>query len=90
MQGVVVIKPFDGDLLFIAVSRVTMYSPSDNIHHNTVEGKDISLLVNQRFDTANLQGRVPVETMISNIKYEDIWEIPPHIEFYWYKMRESN
>jgi hypothetical protein len=88
-QGIVIIKPFNGEMLFIAVSRVSMYSPSDNIHHTTVEGKDVTLIVQQKFDTVNLQGSSPVMSYINRIEFEDVWEIPPQVEYYWYKFRSN-
>jgi hypothetical protein len=86
-QGIVIIKPFDGDFVFIAVTRMTMFNPADNIHHTTVDGKDVTLIVQQKFDTMNLQGTSPVESYINRIEYEETWELPPTVQYYWYKFR---
>jgi hypothetical protein len=87
-QGVFIFKPFGGDFVFLAVSRIDMYSPSDNLHHTTVEGKDISQAIAQRFDTTPLQGKNPILTYINNIAYEDIWEVPNGEPFLWLKLRQ--
>ena len=86
-SGVFIFKPFDGDFVFIAVTRVDFYSPSDNIHHTTVEGKDITLAVSQRLSTADLQGRSSMLSYINNIEFEDIWEIPVGERFLWLKLK---
>jgi len=87
-SGVVILKPFDGDFVFIAVSRVDFYSPSDNIHHTTVEGKDITQAIIQRLSTADLQGRSSLISYITNLGFEDIWEIPAGERFLWLKLRQ--
>jgi hypothetical protein len=86
--GVFIFKPFDGDFVFLAVDEVTMYSPSDHIHHTTVKGKDISLVVSQRFDATKLQGKNPISTYINNIEYEDEWEVPAGERFLWLKNKQ--
>lgn len=89
-QGVIILKPFDGDFVFIAVTRVNFYSPSDNIHHTTVSGKDITLAVSQKLSTTNMQGRSPITTHINGIDYEDIWELPSSEKFVWLKLRQRS
>jgi hypothetical protein len=83
--GVVILKPFNKDFVFIAVSSVIQYNPSDHIHHSTVEGRDISLMINQRLDVAG--GTPSVITNINNIKVVESWEVPSHCEFYWIRVR---
>jgi hypothetical protein len=86
--GVFILKPFGGDFVFLAVSRIDMYNPANNIHHTTVSGKDISLVVAQRFDTTNLQGKNPILTFINRIEYEDEWELPNGEQFLWLKLKQ--
>lgn len=86
IPGVAIIKPSDGDFVFLAVSRIDMYSPSDHIHHTTIIGKDISLQIQQRFETNRLQGPSAVQSMIDNIRLEETWLLPPGAVFYWIKL----
>ena len=83
-------KPFNGDFVFLAVTKVDFYSPSDNIHHTTVQGKDITLAIIQKLSTTLMQGRSPVVSHISGIEYEEIWEIPVGEKFLWIKLRQRN
>jgi hypothetical protein len=87
-QGVAILRPFDGDFVILAVTRVDAYSPSNNIHHTTVCGKDITLMVQQKLSFADPRGASPLLTKIDTIKEEQTWEIPHHEKWYWIKVRE--
>jgi hypothetical protein len=87
-QGVAIIKPFDGDFVILAVTKVDMYAPSSNIHHSTVSGKDISLAVSQKFSVPGAQGASPIVTYIDNITEERTWELTHNEVWYWVKTHE--
>lgn len=87
-QGIFILKPFNGDFVFLAISRVDFYNPSDNIHHTTVEGKDVTLAVIQKLSGAELQGRSSISTYIDNIKFEESWEIPQGEKYLWIRVNQ--
>ena len=84
-QGVVILKPFDGDFVILAVIRVDAYAPSNNIHNSTIVGRDVTMLVQQKLNIANPQGSSPVVTYIDNIKREQTWVITHTERWYWIK-----
>jgi hypothetical protein len=85
-QGVFILKPFNGDFVILAVTRVDPYSPSNNIHNTTVVGKDVTMLVQQKLNIANPQGASPVTTYIDNIKREQTWTVSHTETWYWVKV----
>lgn len=86
--GIVILKPLDGDFVFIAVSRVDFFDPSNNIHHTTVEGKDVTLAIVQKIGSSDPLSGKSIMTFINNIGFEDVWEVPTGIEFYWIKIKQ--
>ena len=87
-QGVAVIKPFGGDLVFVAVTGVSRFSPSNNIHFSTVTGKDITMMIEQKLSIVNPRGSSPVVTYVDNIKKETTWELTPEETWYWVRVRD--
>ena len=86
--GVVILKPFDGDFVMLAVTKVDMYAPSSNIHHSTISGKDVTMMIQQKLNIADPRGASPILTQINNIVEEQTWEVPDGETFYWLKVRE--
>ena len=87
-SGVVILEPLGGDPVVLAVTRVDMYNPSDNFHHTIIEGKDITLMVVQKF-SVSVSGPSPIPTQINNITEVQIWELPGSEKFVWFKVREG-
>jgi hypothetical protein len=85
--GIVVLRLLGDGLIILAVSSVTPYSPSNNIHHTTIQGKDIRLLVEQKMSIPNYTGPNPVLHYIDNIKFEQVWEVAHTESWYWFKKR---
>jgi hypothetical protein len=87
-QGVALLRLFDGSHVIVAVTRVDPYNPSNNIHHTTISGKDIRLLVEQKLSIPGYSGPSPILNHIDNIKFEQVWEIAHTESWYWFKMKE--
>jgi hypothetical protein len=87
-QGVVILKPFNGDFVILAVVRVDAYSPSNNIHNSTIVGKDVTMLVQQKLNVANPRGASPVVSYIDGIKEEQTWTVPHTETWYWIKVAD--
>jgi hypothetical protein len=83
VSGVVIIKPFDGDFIILAVIKVDPYSPSNNIHNTTITGKDITMAIQQKLNVAQPTGGTSVITYIDNIKEVQTWIIPHTERWYW-------
>jgi hypothetical protein len=86
--GVVIIRPFGGDILVLAVTSATRYSPSNNIYYSTISGKDITLMVIQKLSIADPRGHSPVVSYIDNIQEEQTWELTPEEQWYWLRVRD--
>jgi hypothetical protein len=81
-QGIVVINPNrTGEEVIIAITEVIICNPSNNIHHTSVRGKDITLFVNQGGQVPG--SRQTISTYIESIQWRDEWELPPSTEFVW-------
>jgi hypothetical protein len=86
-QGVVVIRPFNGEIVVLAVDIINPYDPSNNIHHTTVTGKDISLLIAQRLSIAGRGSTIPIPTYINEIMEVQTWEFSHNESWYWLKIQ---
>jgi hypothetical protein len=86
-QGVAVLRLFGGSYIILAVNRVDPYNPSNNIHHTTITGKDIRLLVEQKMSIPGYSGPSPILNYIDNIKFEHVWEVAHTESWYWFKMK---
>ncbi len=82
--GVAIIEIGPGEYLFIAVTNMVIANPSDNIHHSTISGKNINLLISQNL---SIPGTSNIESYINGISTEETWDIPPNIKFWWIKTR---
>jgi hypothetical protein len=89
IQGVAVLRLFDGSYVILAVTRVDYYNPSNNIHHTTISGKDIRLLVEQKMSMPGYTGPSPVLNYIDNIKFEQVWEISHTESWFWCKIKNA-
>ena len=85
-QGVAILRPGGVDTIVLAVIKVDWYNPANNIHHTTIQGRDITRLVEQRLSVAGYSGPNPVLHYIDTSTEEQIWEIPASEQWYWLKI----
>jgi len=88
-QGVIILNPFETEYVILAVVKVDPYDPANNIHHTTIVGKDITLLISQKLSIPDLRGPFPIPTYIDNIGEEQTWEVSHMEKWYWIKIQST-